>query len=464
MNVRPLPALGVATAVLLAAGLAAVPAVGQTAAQPTPPSPVCPSSAAPGANTIAGYTLSTQASGLHAALNSPGLLPVGDAAVGTIVGVDIPLARVGVSAGPVTSAVSSPIYPGDAVAHLGTALGTFGVPIPVPNYPVVAEADFPPSPQHGGSSTFSSATLPVQAFTAESHAAANAATSVAHVVSTDLGGAFTTGVDDAASAADLRDSCVDASATATTSGIVIAGLINIADVAGYAAARSDGKTAVPQAELKVGKVTVAGLPAYIDRDGIHLASQQPVGAGAVAAVESLLDKTLAATATTIKLLPPTTTVQAGEGSADSGAILVTTKQTLPAIGHPPQGTPPIPLVVELSYGHAQVSVNATSVPALPVVSPSSPAVSTPIITPSESGSAGGSALAPVESTPSSSVALSLPSPPGPQQQILASNVASPPAPGSPVPIGWILVGLALCIVAIGPLLGYARWQLLEGRL
>jgi hypothetical protein len=43
-------------------------------------------------------------------------------------------------------------------------------------------------------------------------------------------------------------------------------------------------------------------------------------------------------------------------------------------------------------------------------------------------------------------------------------VASPPAPGSPVPIGWILIGLALCIVAIGPLLGYARWQLLEGRL
>jgi hypothetical protein len=35
--------------------------------------------------------------------------------------------------------------------------------------------------------------------------------------------------------------------------------------------------------------------------------------------------------------------------------------------------------------------------------------------------------------------------------------------GSPVPIAALVFGLLACIVVLGPLLGYARWQLLEGR-
>ncbi len=32
-----------------------------------------------------------------------------------------------------------------------------------------------------------------------------------------------------------------------------------------------------------------------------------------------------------------------------------------------------------------------------------------------------------------------------------------------MPVGWVIVGIFGAFVVSGPLLGYARWQLLEGR-
>ena len=456
--------LAVGAGLLLVTGLAAVPAVGQSAAAPTATAPTAACPTTPGPTVVAGYTLSTLATGVHGALNSPGLLPVGDAEIGTLISVDAPLSRIGISAGPVVSALSSPLYPGDTVAHLGTALQTFGVPIPVPNDPVVAEANFPPTPSHGASASFSTAGLPAQVLSGQSTASASSSTALARVASTDLGGAFTTGTSDTATASDLQPSCVDVSARSTTAGIVIAGVVQIAGITGYAAARSDGATGVPQAELQIGKVKVAGLDAYIDRTGVHL-SQQGVGAGVIGAVEATLQKALQASGTTIHLVDPSTTHQGGSATADSGAIVVSTKQLLPGIGHPPQGTPPIPLVVEVSYGHVQAAVNATSVPAAPS-DETTPTVGGSVDQPStNSGASQGGGSLPVDTGTSLPVSHAI-APPAPTggSQVLTANSVTPPGRGEPVPIGWILVGLVASIIAIGPLLGYARWQLLEGRI
>src|SRR3954452_11139181 len=77
---------------------------------------------APGASgaDVAGYNLSALAAGVRYQLNSPGFLPLGDPAEGTIMELDVPLARTGISQGPVINALASPAYPGDTVAHLGT--------------------------------------------------------------------------------------------------------------------------------------------------------------------------------------------------------------------------------------------------------------------------------------------------------------------------------------------------------
>ena len=102
---------------------------------------------------IAGSTLTALAVGVRYQLSSPGFLPVGDPAEGIIMELDAPFARTNISQGPLINAIASPAYPGDTVAHLGTALGTFGVPIPIPNEPVLAEANYPPTPLHGASAS-----------------------------------------------------------------------------------------------------------------------------------------------------------------------------------------------------------------------------------------------------------------------------------------------------------------------
>ncbi len=104
---------------------------------------------------VAGYGLSALAAGVRYQLNSPGFLPVGDPAEGTILELDIPIARTGISQGPLINAVASPAYPGDTVAHLGTAVGTFAPDAPpIANYPVLAEANYPPTPLHGSTASF----------------------------------------------------------------------------------------------------------------------------------------------------------------------------------------------------------------------------------------------------------------------------------------------------------------------
>ena len=463
---RVLIRLGGATGVLLTTALAAVPGVGQAATPPAPSPAACPTTAPVGANDVAGFTLSALSSGVHGALNSPGLLPVGDAEVGNVIASDVPLSRINVSNGPLVTSLSSPVYPGDTVAHLGTALSTFGLPPVVPNYPVLAESDFPPSPGHGASVSFGTGGLPVQVASGLSTSSESGATSIAHVTSTDVGGAFTTGTSDTTSAVDLRSYCVDASARATTSGIVVAGVVDIAGVTGYAAARSDGSAAVPQAMLQVGKVTVAGLAAFIDRDGVHLAGQQPVGAGVAAAAETTLRAALAATGTTIRVIDPVVTHAGGAATADSGAIEITTRQTLPGIGHPPQGTPPIPLVAELAYGRAQVAVNATGVPASPAtVGPPSVGDTVPQVgVPPATGATGAGPTTGSDVPPPVSQAIPPPAPSPGSQVLAASSALPPPGRGQAVPIGWLLLGIAAAVIGVGPMLGYARWQLLEGRI
>ena len=468
--------LAAIAAIVLVTGIAAVPAVGQSSPAVTT-APVCPTIAST-TTAVAGYTLSALAAPVHSEVDSPGLLPTGDPVVGEVIGLDAPLARIAVSGGPLVDALSSPVYPGDTAAHLGTILALEKVP-GVPNEPVLAEANYPASPDHKGIESFnsSSGSGTVGVATAHSTASELGGTAEASVTSTSLGAgskplagglsaALSTGASDSNAVTTIAASCVDSTAAAVTSGIDIAGIIHIAGVTGYAAARTDGRTATPLAQLKIGRVSVAGMDAYIDRDGVHLAAQQSVGAGVVASVETALQRALAAAGMTVALVNPHTVVQGGSATADSGAIVVRLKQTIPQIGSPPNGTPPIPTISSVAYGLAQVSVNATAVPAAPDLVP-----------PVTIGSGGGSNLGSTTPTPTAPsptgsigpVGTPAPQPfaaplPGGGSRVLAANSGPPPPAGSSVPIGWVIIGVVASIVAVGPLLGYARWQLLDGRI
>ena len=420
---------------------------------------------------VAGYGLRALAAGVRYQLNSPGLLPVGDAAEGTIFEVDLPFARSIVTQGPVTGVVSSPVYPGDTAAHLGTALATFGAP-GVPNYPVVAEANYPPAPGFGQDASLGSPAAPgVGVGTATSHAGPEGATADARISSVAVPptapALVEVGSTTASNDVKLQESLVSAEAVSHTGTVTIAGLITIEGVTARATATSDGATGKPAAALEIGRVSVAGQPAFIDSDGIHLVGQQPVGTGVAPGVESLLQKTLATDGISIRAVSPKVSSLEGQASADSGGIVIGLTRTVPALGVPgvpslpgvpiPLGTPDLPLYVEVTLGMARVSANATAVPADETVADTA-------LPPADVSGASEVALDTTGAGSSAQAALGAPPAPPDGTGITPAVSTERPGPfGASIPVPWIVAGVLASIVLCGPLLGYARWQLLEGR-
>ena len=462
--------------------------LGQAArAATSAPAPTCsPAQLAATANAsgqdIAGYALGGSAAGYRYELGSPGLLPVGDAQKGNITELDVPYARETVSSGPLVASLGSAAYPGDTAAGVGSALGEFGFK-GVPNDPVLASAAYPPSPSSPASSSYPASSEPstVNAGAAQAAADLNGGTSEASVSSYSLASGATQqaggGPAQSNAAVHLGAACVDSTSQAVASGIVVAGIVDIASVSGTAQAMSDGIKAVPAATLHVGDVTVAGLAGYIDPNGVHLAGQQPVGYGVVNAVQAALNAALQADGITIKLLSPETTVDGANGTVSSGGVDIVVQRTLPATGAPgtavtvpdqapiPLSTPPVPVRYEVTLGEAQASVFATTAPAPGSLASTSPTASTGGSSSSSAASASSSLPgAPIGSTSGGATLSASPSPGSP------SGVSGQGAPGSgspgssPVPAGWVIIGVLVAIMAAAPLLGYARWQLLEGRI
>ena len=435
--------------------LAAVAVVGLVA-----PPVTSPASADGG---IAGYGLSALAAGVRYQLNSPGLLPTGDPAEGNIMELDIPLARTGISAGPVINAIASPAYPGDTVAHLGTALVTLAPQFPaIPNDPVLAESNYPPTPGKGSSTSFGQNGIGE----GSSVAGPNGAKVVARTVSQDIGGVIQIGSSSATNDITIADAKVTSAATSISGSITIADVITIESVTGRASAVSDGAKALPEATLQIGRVTVAGQASYIDRDGIHVSPNPAVGSGVIAGVQAMVNGLLNTDGISIRTIAPTTTKDAGLATAAAGGLAITLDRVVPAIsipgvpaleipGAPPValGTPTLPAHIEVLLGEARVSANATGIPMLGEVVPGL-GVSVPL--PSIEGTS-------IESPPFDASGGATPVPAQDGQSALAVQPASEKTTGRGIPIGFVIFGAFVALAASGPLLGYARWQLLEGR-
>lgn len=474
---------------LVAFGSAVVLAV--VAAAPVIAADNSPAGGSTGATQIAGYTLKTLSAAVRYQLNSPGLLPAGDPAEGNILEADLPFSRINISQGPVIDATGSPLYAGDTAAHLGTAIVTLGgsqtpQQFTVLNYPVLAEANYPPAPGHSQDETFGqpaggSPGLTFGAATGHSHAAPDISTvesNIARVAVPATSPLIDVGASTTTTKTIIKDSLITSQAVSTVKSINIAGMISIEGLTSTAVSTSDGVKGKPTASLQIGKITVGGQAAYIDGDGIHLASQNPLAAGVTAGVEQTLQKTLKQDGISLRTISPKTTVKAGEATADAGGLVIVLDRTVPALGVPGVpavqipgqapivlGTPDLPLHIELLIGYARAIANATGVPA--DISVGDVGVTPPAgdvlgesqtnndLSVSGPGASISGALSPV---PSSSSGTSK----GTSRQSVELASTHPPN-GEPVPITALVFGLLACIVVLGPLLGYARWQLLEGR-
>jgi hypothetical protein len=460
----------VALSVLLAgAGMAAPAAVAQTAGG------------------LAGYNLGASSAALEFDLNSPGLLPTGDAATGNIFSVDLPFTRTSASSGPSIDALGAPLYPGDAAAHLGTAIETFGGPpsATVLNDPVLAEAQYPPTPSNGTDESFSKGAVQNGPFsmgpaTSNSHASATAASADATVGEISAGPAIASAASlvhilssKVTNSVKIGDSEVSSTATSTVTGIDIAGVIQIASVTGSAGGASDGNNGTPSASLNIGKVTVAGQPAYIDQDGVHLVSQG--GGGPVISAANSLLQNLTAQGVSVHTVAPTETTNGATTSNNSGALIVSLSGNTPTVpgvpplapGLPPTpGQPSVPFVINLLLGSATASANASPFPTFPTVPTSSfgslpsGSADTSLGGGNVSSGAGGVALAGAPALAAPTTQTLQPTGPGASAAGARAILARV---GKSVPVGLAVLVFVLAIMSSGALLGYARWQLIDGR-
>ncbi len=479
---RRLGALSLAATLAIAGlGVAATAALAPAASAQVPPAtPPTPGSDLAGLNTMA------SAAGIDVEPLTPGLVGAGNVTTGSLVQASLPYAQTTATTGPMTQAVASPAYPGATAADAGSALETFG-PFPPQvanalNDPAVATADYPAQVTTPSSSSYSppgGSTTGVGASTAQT--ADGIANATSSLNDTAWGTAAAPLVEvtsaKATSSATVAAGTVQTTAGSVLGGVTIGGLIQIATVTSSATASSNASTGAPQATLQIGAVTVEGHKGYIDQSGVHLDGTTVPDPGLALANQAL--KQLSAAGVSVTLLSPTNQSTGAQATANSGAIQVTySNNYLPN----PAGVSPLTsagLVIDL--GDSQATADATPLPPIantpppaaaapagpstPPPSPSPVSSSTPPgpVTPPSAGSGGTPAVAGTPATPGHYVAAS----PARVVTLGGDSGRIQPEPvgflGLPIGVGWLALAIILSVVAAGPLLAYAHWQLLGGR-
>jgi hypothetical protein len=390
--------------------------------------------------------------------------------------VSIPYASVASETGPSSTGIGTPLYPGPVAVALPGALQTEGAPAAFAELfadPVLAASSYPAYKGQEAQATYSppaGSTTGVgnaSSSSAEGGSIADAATSSVPLAK----GQFSIASSTTHSSTTIGASSVSDVAESNIHHVsLLAGLVQIASIASSASTTSDGNNGTEKSTLQVGAVTVAGQPAYIGPDGLHLAKTANNVVGAVAAFNSAL-VALQQAGISVTTIAPTSTVKGGAASVESGAVQIKFSDTnIPN----PQGQVPVSLIgFEIDLGLTAAGAQATLLPALgavaPPISPPLPAVSSPDITPASQAvttvtpTAGG--VQTNTSTASSASVGSLGTGTSRNTSTGGAEIQAQPASfiGMPTRLAWVVIAVILSIVACGPLLGYANWQLLRGR-
>lgn len=437
----------------------------------------------PGAN-LAGINVSAVAEGEVFEPLTPGLVGAGDVAEGNLFEVAVPYAASTTSTGPSSTGVASPLYPGPTAAQLGTVISTFR-PLPGPmqqalNDPVLASSDYPPQAGTGSSATY---TPPggsaAGAGTASSNATEGGVTSSAATSDTVLPSSLVEIASSTATSTTQVLASSVASTAHTTLGTIklLGGAVTISGISSDASATSDGNSGQQTNDLKIGSVTVAGQKAYIDNDGLHLA-----GASQGATLAPTLNQVVGALAQAglaVRTISPTETLDGTSAAVTSGALQISFLDR--HIPNPGGRVPVNTAGFDLDLGLSQAAADATALPPIPPFDSGGFGAST------GPGAGSVSAAGPVSGTVSGPVTGAMASPgalaaagsaapvqPGAAQAQAPAGAAQAQAPasidarpaallGMPVKAAWVVIACLLSLVAAGPLLACANWQLLRGR-
>lgn len=398
-----------------------------------------------------------------------GLVPAGNLATGDFFQISIPYAQTSSQTGPSSAAVATPVYPGPVAASLSGGLALLGFPPALAKLfvdPVLAQAAYPPQPGMNATGNYSppeGTTTGVGTASTSADVGGSKAESV--LSNTPLaGGLITIGTASNNSSTTIGASSVSDVAHADLTHISIDhGLVDIASISSDSSATSNGSVGTETSTLKIGAVTVAGQPAYIGPDGLHLAKTS----NSLENLTGVLNQVLVAlqqAGLSITTVNPSSTVQGAQASVDSGVVQIGFQdQSIPS----PDGEVPVTsagVLIDLGLTHADAQ--ATALPAIPSFNSSSPPNFSSPGSQSLSGNTGstGTGSSTVINTNNTGGSGSQPATAQLPSQSNGSLVTQPAAfIGVPTRMAWVVIAVILSIVASGPLLGYANWQLLRGR-
>jgi hypothetical protein len=449
---------------------------------------------------LSGYTAGVQALAVQVAFNIPGIVPLPDS---NLFEADAPFARTSVSNGPVITAQGAPYYPGDVAANLGSLISEFAPPgaPSFPNDPLQAEAQYPPTPGHGEDATFgpsqSTGQLAPSVASATAHADQNGASVTASMSGLDVGAPSTTssavirtgptgaaaseapavevGAVKSTNLVSVASGAVEASASTVLNAVTVAGILRISQITSGASSHSDGNQADPSASLHLADVSVEGQPAYVDAQGVHVTGKTVAPGGVTPqAAQRSLDDTLAQDGITVRVVDPQTQTNGAQGTSDSGGLVVSIdhKFSVPYI----QGEPTLPVpglgnvglpagdytaTTTVTLGAATSQVAAAVSPSLSGLGPQSPPggpLSAGALSDATQGLYGSSGP-PLGVSGGSPTASALKG----GSESLGANASSRLPLGVPVAVGWVLLGLVLCVIFSYPMLLAVRWQFLSGR-
>jgi hypothetical protein len=434
----------------------------------------------PGQN-LAGLNVDSEASALQFIPLVRGLVPAGNLSTGEFFQASIPYSSAASQTGPASKGIATPVYPGPVAAALPGALQTEGAPAAFAALfadPVLADSSYP---AYQGQQATASYSPPAGSATGVGSASSSSSIggSVSDAATSSIpldGGKVTIASSTTHATTVIGASSVSSEAQTSITHVSVLGLVDIASISSQVETTSDGTTGTETSSLQVGSVTVAGQPAYIDPNGLHLASTSNSLGGGIAVFNSVLTA-LQQAGISITTLAPTSSVEGAAASVQSGAVQIKFSDTnIPN----PQGEVPVTLIgYEIDLGQTTADAQATLLPSINAgpVTPTTPAPATPsspnvaTISPpapvTTQTSAAGGGVQTTTSTNSSSAAPASPAPRGTTNSGGGGGSGFQPQAagfiGMPTRLAWVVISVLLSIVACGPLMGYANWQLLRGR-
>lgn len=211
----------------------------------------------PDVDQFGGFIASGRGNGLQLTYDSPGLLPTGS----PIFQLSVPEALATLNSGPVGYALSSFAYPGPLVADLGAALAAGGQETGIPPYPVRSEAFFPSGPTESSEGDQGTEMRAVTEF-ADSR-------SFASFAGLDFDpAAFVGSVRSNSQSVIEGTQLVSRNRTEVSDVTILGGLIEIESVVTDLVATSNGERAATAGGTTVSGMTVLGLPATVDENGV----------------------------------------------------------------------------------------------------------------------------------------------------------------------------------------------------